>query len=83
MRVVVPGSHGLFRPVNRSRLKASWFATFADHVRDAVRRHPLHRAGSPQPRLREGVVCLNDPSRVQVCLAVWVVGRSETILSTT
>jgi hypothetical protein len=48
-----------------------------------VRRYPLHRAGLPQPRLREGAVCLNDPSRVQVCLAVWVVVRSETILSTT
>ena len=83
MRVVAPGSHGLFRLVNRSQLKASGFATFADYAQDAVRRHPLHRAGSPQPRLREGAVCLNDPSRVQVCLAVWVVGRNETILSTT
>jgi len=83
MRVVAPGSHGLFRLVNRSQLKASGFATFADYAQDAVRRHPLHRAGSPQPRLREGAVCINDPSRVQVCLALWVVGRSETILSTT
>jgi len=83
MRVVAPGSHGLFRLVNRSLLKASGFATFADYAQDVVRRHPLHRVGSPQPRLREGAVCLNDPSRVQVCLALWVVGRSETILSTT
>jgi hypothetical protein len=83
MRVVAPGSHGLFRLVNRSQLKAAGFATFADYTQDAVRQHPLHRAGSPQPRLREGTVCLNDPSRVQVCLAVWVVSRSETILSTT
>jgi hypothetical protein len=83
MRVVAPGSHGLFRLVNRSQLKASGFTTFADYAQDVVRRHPLHRAGSPQPRLREGAVCLNDPSRVQVCLAVWVVVRSETILSTT
>jgi hypothetical protein len=83
MRVVAPGSHGLFRLVNRSQLKASGFATFADYAQDAVRRYPLHRAGLPQPRLREGAVCLNDPSRVQVCLAVWVVVRSETILSTT
>ncbi len=83
MRVVAPGSHGLFRLVNRSQLKASGFATFAEYAQDAVRRHPLHRAGSPQPRLREGAVCLNDPSRVQVCLALWVVGRNEIILSTT
>ena len=82
MRVVAPGSHGLFRLVNRSQLKASGFATFADYAHDAVRRHPLHRAGSPQPRLREGAVCLNDPSRAQVCLALWAVGRNETILST-
>ena len=83
MRVVAPGSHGLFRLVNRAQLKAEGFATFTDYAQDVVRRHPLHRVGSPQPRLREGAVCLNDPSRVQVCLALWVVGRSETILSTT
>ena len=83
MRVVAPGSHGLFRLVNRSQLKASGFATFADYAQDAVRRHPLHRAGSPQPRLREGAVCLNDPSSAQACLALWVVGRNEIILSTT
>ena len=83
MRVVAPGSHGLFRLVNRSQLKAAGLSTFAEYAQDAVRRHPLHLAGSPQPRLREGAVCLNDPSRVQVCLAVWVVGRNETILSTT
>jgi hypothetical protein len=78
MRVVAPGSHGLFRLVNRSQLKASGFATFTDYAQDAVRRHPLHRAGSPQPRLREGTVCLNDPSRVQVCLALFEVNR-ETV----
>ena len=83
MRVVAPGSHGLFRLVNRSQLKASGFTTFADYAQDAVRRHPLHLAGSPQPRLREGTVCLNDPSRVQVCLALWAVNRNETSLSTT
>ena len=75
MRVVAPGSHGLFRLVNRSQLKASGFATFADYAQDVVRRHPLHRAGLPQPRLREGLVCLNDPSRVQVCLALFEVNR--------
>ncbi|MCX6870988.1 MAG: DUF455 family protein [Verrucomicrobia bacterium] len=75
MRVVAPGSHGLFRLVNRSQLKASGFATFADYAQDAVRRHPLHRAGSPQPRLREGAVCLNDPSSAQACLAVLEVSR--------
>jgi hypothetical protein len=83
MRVVAPGSHGLFRLVNRSQLKAAGLSTFAEYAQDAVRRHPLHLAGSPQPRLREGAVCLNDPSRVQVCLALWVVGRNEIILSTT
>lgn len=75
MRVVAPGSHGLFRLVNRSQLKTSGLATFAEYAQDAVRRRPLHRAGSPQPRLREGVVCLNDPSRVQGCLALFEVNR--------
>lgn len=78
MRVVAPGSHGLFRLINRSQLKASGFATFAEYAHDAVRRNPLHLAGSPQPRLRGGAVCLNDPSRVQVCLALFEV-NGETV----
>ncbi|MEY4691596.1 MAG: hypothetical protein RIT19_1921, partial [Verrucomicrobiota bacterium] len=75
MRVVAPGSHGLFRLVNRSRLKASGFPSFAAYARDVVGRRPLERSGSPEPRLRQGVVCLNDPGRAQGCLAVFEVGR--------
>ena len=75
MRAVAPGSHGLFRLVNRAQRKASGFASFADYARDAVDRRPLERVGVPEPRLRQGVVCLNDPRRAQACLAVFEVAR--------
>ena len=75
MRVVAPGSHGLFRLVNRSQLKASGFATFADYARERTAARPLCLAGIPEPRLREGMVCLNDPARAQACLAVFAVSR--------
>ncbi len=75
MRVVAPGSHGLFRLVNRSQLKASGFATFADYARERTAIRPLCLAGIPEPRLREGMVCLNDPARAQACLAVFAVSR--------
>ena len=75
MRAVAPGSHGLFRLVNRAQWKASGFASFADYARDAVDRRPLERVGEPEPRLRQGVVCLNDPRRAQACLALFEVAR--------
>jgi len=76
MRAVAPGSHGLFRLVNRAQLKAEGFASFAEYARERVANRPPDRVGSPEPRLREGAVCLNDPARAQVCLAVFEVTRT-------
>ena len=75
MRAVAPGSHGLFRLVNRAQCKASGFASFADYARHAVDRRPLERVGVPEPRLRQGMVCLNDPRRAEACLALFEVSR--------
>jgi len=75
MRVVAPGSHGLFRLVNRAQLKAGGFASFAEYARERVASRPGCRVGAPEPRLREGAVCLNDPDRAQACLAVLEVSR--------
>lgn len=76
MRVVAPGSHGLYRLVNRAQLKAAGFASFAEYARERVANRPPDRVGSPEPRLREGAVCLNDPVRAEVCLAVFEVART-------
>lgn len=76
MRAVAPGSHGLYRLVNRAQLKAEGFASFAEYARERVANRPLARVGAPEPRLREGAVCLNDPARAQVCLAVFEVART-------
>jgi uncharacterized ferritin-like protein (DUF455 family) len=75
MRVVAPGSHGLLRLVNRAQLKAGGFASFAEYARERVASRPGCRVGAPEPRLREGAVCLNDPDRAQACLAVLEVSR--------
>ena len=75
MRVVSPGSHGLFRLVNRAQLKAGGFASFFEYAHRRVASRPVCRVGSPEPRLREGGVCLNDPARAQACLAVLEVTR--------
>jgi hypothetical protein len=37
--------------------------------------YPLQLEGDPVPRIREGALCLNDPARAQVCLAVFRVMR--------
>ena len=76
MRAVAPGSHGLYRLVNRAQLKAEGFASFAEYARERVANRPPDRVGSPEPRLREGAVCLNDPARAQVCLSVFEVART-------
>ena len=52
---------------------------FADSGEAAVQGlgdRPPDRVGSPEPRLREGAVCLNDPVRAEVCLAVFEVTRT-------
>jgi hypothetical protein len=76
MRAVAPGSHGLYRLVNRAQLKAEGFASFAEYARERVANRPPDRVGSPEPRLREGAVCLNDPACAQVCLSVFEVART-------
>jgi hypothetical protein len=75
MKHVAPGSHGLFRLVNRAMLKAQGLESFPAFVADLRRRHPLQLKGEPRPLIREGALCLNDPAAAQVCLAVLEVSR--------
>jgi uncharacterized ferritin-like protein (DUF455 family) len=77
MKHTVPGSHGMFRLVSRVAACASGFNDFAAYARSLREKHPLHFAGEPRPRIREGVLFLNDPARAQACLAVFQVNRTE------
>jgi len=51
-------------------------AGFSEYVRDLKKRFPLCLEGSPSPRIREGVVCLNDAEQAQCCLALFQVART-------
>jgi len=76
MRQTCPGSYGLFCLLNRQKLAQDGFEGFAAFAQDLESRFPLHLQGEPVPRIYEGAVCLNEPSKAQVCMAVFQVSRS-------
>lgn len=76
MKQVAPGSYGCFRLVNRAQLRALGQSDFTALARDLAQREPVRLEGEPVPRIRSGTVCLNDPGRAEVCLAVWEVSES-------
>jgi len=41
---------------------------------DLAEKFPLRLEGELIPRIREGALCLNDPSQARACLAVFHVG---------
>jgi uncharacterized ferritin-like protein (DUF455 family) len=75
MQNVAPGSSGTFRLINHKTVKSEGFDTFSTWAAKTCEQSPVRREGEPVSRIREGVVCLSDPVRAQVCLAVFQVGR--------
>ena len=75
MKQACPGSHGHFRLINRAQMQAEGFENFSDCARSLTGKHALHLEGEPTRKIREGVLCLNDPATAQVCLAVFQVSR--------
>jgi uncharacterized ferritin-like protein (DUF455 family) len=73
MRRTAPGRHGLFRLVNRAQLRAEGFSDFSGFAAHLEKQFPLLLKGEPIPRISGGALCLNDPARAQVCLAVFQV----------
>ena len=76
MRQTCQNCAGVFRLVNAAQLRAEGFADFSGYERALEEKFPLRFAGEPAPRIREGALCLNDPSQAKVCLAVFQVGRT-------
>jgi hypothetical protein len=60
--------------VNAAQLRAEGFENFSAYANALAEKFPLKLEGEP-PRIREGAICLNDPARAQVCLAVFQVSR--------
>jgi uncharacterized ferritin-like protein (DUF455 family) len=75
MKQVAPGSSGIFRLMNRAMLRAEGFENFSDYARVLSEKFPVQLEGEPNPKIREGAICLNDPERAQVCLAIFRVSR--------
>lgn len=73
MRQACQGSCGLFRLLNHADLRDAGCDSFPALARRLTERWPLRLAGEVNPRIREGVVSLNDPAQARVCLAVFQV----------
>lgn len=76
MKQTCPGTHGLFRLVSRATARKEGFEDFVTYARSLTKRFPLRLEGEPKQRIREGALCLNDPARAEVALAVFRVGRT-------
>ncbi len=76
MKQTCQGSHGIFRLVNATMSRAEGFDDFTSHARSLSEHFPLHLEGEPVPKIREGIICLNDPAQAQVCLAIFQVNRA-------
>lgn len=76
MRYVQAGGFARFSLLSRAQIQAAGCADFPSYAEALAKTHPLHFQGEPVPRLREGAVCLSDPSTAESCLAVLHVTRS-------
>jgi len=76
MKRACPGTMGVFRLVNRAMAQSEGFGSFADFAHALASRAPLRTAGSPVPKIQQGVLCLNDPAEAQEYLALFQVGRT-------
>lgn len=75
MKQTCPGSFGFFRLVTHAQMEG--FADFPTHARSLSHRFPLRLEGEPLPKIREGILCLNNPIEAQVCLATFQVSRER------
>jgi len=76
MRQTCQNTFGLFRLVNMAQLRAEGFENFPDYARSLAEKFPLQIETEPVVHIREGALCLNDPTTAQVCLAVFQAGRT-------
>ncbi len=73
MRNVAPGKLGALHLINRSRLGKSGFESFETLDSHLQTCSPVRLTGNPKLRMSGGALCLNDPSEVVTCLALFTV----------
>ena len=71
MKQVAPGSYGMLQLLNPATLKKAGFKDFSSWAKAAYERSAISLEIEPIAKIREGVLCLNDPARAQVCLAIF------------
>jgi hypothetical protein len=76
MKHVAPGSRGHFELIGRKQIHAAGFESFTEFARAVEKNLPVQLKGEPSPRISDGAICLNDPARAQVCLAVFRVSQA-------
>jgi uncharacterized ferritin-like protein (DUF455 family) len=73
MRRAAPGTRGELRLIGQREMKEAGFDTLTDYAAALMEKSPVRQTGQPVARISEGAMCLNDPARAEVCLAVWEV----------
>jgi hypothetical protein len=73
MKHACPGSCGVFRLITLGQARREGFADLSGYAGSLAERLPLRREGEPDPGIRQGTLCLNDPHRAQACLATFEV----------
>jgi uncharacterized ferritin-like protein (DUF455 family) len=73
MQRATPGTHGIFRLMNSALVRAAGFKDLASYAGALRERCPLRLEGEPEPRMREGALCLNDPEKARSYLGVFQV----------
>jgi len=76
MKHVAPGSRGVFELFGLKKIRAAGFENFPEFARAVEKKFPVQLKGEPSPRIGQGALCLNDPARAQVCLAVFHVSQA-------
>lgn len=73
------GSSGVFRLLSLAQVREAGYADFAAYTGSLKERCPLRVLEGEGGGIVGGAVCLNDPERARVCLAVLEVGESGEI----
>lgn len=81
MKRVCPGSYGVFRLMNHASLKTTGYVDFKSFAAKQQEDFPVRLEGSPNARIREGFIALNDPAQAEVCLATFQVFRDQAAFS--
>lgn len=74
LRQAAPGCSGVFRLLPRATAKAAGCGEFVAYAQLLEQQFPVVLVGEPIPKIRSGVLCLNDPAQAESVLAVAHIG---------